>query len=1265
VEKERYQRIKRLVMEADALPVERRGAFLDAACGDDDGLRAEVERLLRPATVATYEVSPRERAAGELEPTVGVRAAPSPGERIGSYQIGEELGRGGMGVVCAAVDTRDGREVALKLVYPDLLGNPGVRERFAREAQLGARVVHENVVRTHEKVVWEHEGVQHEVLVMERVRGRNLRERLAEWDRLPEGLVREIAHEVAAGLDAIHGAGIVHRDLKPENVLLTDDQRVRIMDLGIAKVLETTIELTLEGHFIGSVAYAAPEQLESREIGPPCDLYALGVVLYELLTGENPFRRPELGASVAAHLGARPPSVATRVPGVSPFLSDVVDVLLARQPADRFASASELLRVLEEDEAGDWWQAREDARPHAPGAPLVPVDRATALHGRASDVEALRTAWRTARDGEGRVLLVEGEPGIGKTRLLDAFVADVAAGPGRILYGAFPAAGGPRGLTEAVEGALGHGAVAEEVAALLGESDPDAGHLGLLRREPEAIDAIPLSEGALTSVCCSVLRRLAAEGPVLWIVDDLHHASESALAAALAMARLAPSLPVLLVLATRETVPPEVHQELQRVPAFARRTLARLSAKEVIDLLEDAVGSEVLADRLGARIARKSDGVPFFVFEMLRALRDAGCLTQDADGAYVLTRSITDVEVPSAIRDLVAARLDEVTREERETLDVAAVAGGEFDAGVLADVLGRPLVRVLQDLAELERRRRIVRSVGRGHRFDHEQFRDVLYEELPDALRAEYHAMLADAHAARGGPEIDGRLADILARHHLQGSRPAAGLPHLEPALVHLEECHRNVDAADLAELALSHGRLLDDRQRVRLHLRAAGHHDLLGHRDEQLTHAQEALELATPLGDAGLLASVHRTLASHAFALHDMHESIAQLNKALELSREAGDERAIVDTEIRLAGSIALTHDHEAAHAVLDEAREAAAALGDPGREGEALRVTANLLTHQFRYQEAEELIQRAWPLLEQAGDLRSAATAHSLRGSLAWYQGRVDDAIDGFTRCLEIGRQVGDRRLEVNSRGRLGLTSMHAGRLADALRQFRHHRDGGVETGDAAGVGQAHCNLAQTHALLGSYERALDNALRARDVARVIDGRRMEAFAATQVATTLRLRGRLDEAREHAQSAEEVAQSINDATLAAQAVMERAAIHEAAGDKTAAIALLRDVEARAQAADSERLHDAATVALSRLGVGDAGDAWRRYEEHEAGLAVHQRLQARHNLWKASGERRHLAVAHELLLHLSKHAPPDRRDAMIDDVEIYREIVDAFAVAE
>ncbi|MHC4858905.1 MAG: serine/threonine-protein kinase, partial [Planctomycetota bacterium] len=736
------------------------------------------------------------RALDEMQPDWGPLREWAP-EEVGPYRILRELGSGGMGtvfmaeVVGRAPGLPAGERVAIKLLRPGLLARPGFFKRFLREATAGRQVRHENVVRTLDADALEVEGRSVHFIVMEYVEGRTLGDLVGELGMVPEALVREIALQLARGLCAIHTEGIVHRDLKPENAIITSDHAVRIMDLGVARLVEDSVSLTREGQFAGSLPYAAPEQFRGHEVGPAADLYSLGVLLFELLTGENPFRRGEAAAVMRAHLEGAPPRAEELNTDVSAFLSEVVATLLEKQPSARFTGAQRLVEVLTAGERSPWWSERERVRKkELARLPRVPVRRETRLYGREDDLALLRETWMKAAGGEGVCLLVNGEAGIGKSRLVDAFLSELDGEAAHVLYGSYPPSGGLGGLSDAILGRLGAEGLAEALRPYLTVT-PDlvTAFAALVKREPVPEGAPEISGDALHAVFCHLLRGLAREKPLLWVVEDLHFAEPDSRALLLSMARAVEGHRVLLLLTTRPGVPQEELAHLSRLDHFRKTALSRLSAREVVLLLQDSLRSEVLADKLGARIALKSDGVPFFVFEMVRGLLEGQFITQLPDGSYVETREIERIEVPSAVRDLIEARLRGLTKEERALLDVGSIHGFGFDPDLVARTLGRPRVAVLQDLADLDRRSGVVRSVGAAYRFDHHQIQEVVYEDFPPGLRGEYHTLLARALADREGVEPEkphgaaGETAHQLASHHLRGREPREALPFLEPAL--------------------------------------------------------------------------------------------------------------------------------------------------------------------------------------------------------------------------------------------------------------------------------------------------------------------------------------------------------------------------------------------------------------------------------------------------------------------------------------------------
>jgi serine/threonine-protein kinase len=262
------------------------------------------------------------------------------GDLFGAYRIGDLVGRGGMGVVRRAEHLHLGRTVALKLLAPELSGNAEFRDRFLRESRLAATLDHPNVVTVYD--AGEVDGVLY--LAMRFVTGTDLAALIARRGPLPpEDAVARLA-QVGSALDAAHTAGLVHRDVKPANVMI-DGDRCYLTDFGLTKqtTAPTVSGLTASGIFLGTVDYAAPEQIEGRAVDGRTDVYALGCVLHECLTASRPYPRDSQVAVLYAHLHEDPPRPSLLRPDLPPSLDDVVAKAMAKSPADRYATCAEMI----------------------------------------------------------------------------------------------------------------------------------------------------------------------------------------------------------------------------------------------------------------------------------------------------------------------------------------------------------------------------------------------------------------------------------------------------------------------------------------------------------------------------------------------------------------------------------------------------------------------------------------------------------------------------------------------------------------------------------------------------------------------------------------------------------------------------------------------------------------------------------------------------------------------------------------------------------
>jgi len=1151
------------------------------------------------------------------------------GKRLGAYALMSELGSGGMGTVHlaevaeASAGLEPGQKVAVKVIHPHLLSTPGFFKRFMREAELGRKVVHENVVRTFDVDATELEGKAVHYMAMEYVEGKSLRKLLLDLGTVPETLLREIALQTAAGLAAIHAQGIVHRDLKPENVLITDDHEIRIMDLGVAKLQEASIAITKEGQFAGSVLYAAPEQFGPEAVGPSVDLYSLGVMLHELATGDNPFRRDDAAAVIEAHLKLQPPRITDLNTETTTFFAELVATLLAKKPADRFESAQLLREVLAEAERSQWWtELAPKLRKKAAHLPKIRVRRETELHGRDGDLRTLNEAWEKAKNGDGNTVFIEGEAGIGKTRLIDAFLQGLEDKEIHVLYGSYPPSGGLGGISQAVLGKFGEVMLSEALAPYLTITPSLVpSFTALLKHESPPTGAEPLNGDALQAVCVHLMRALAEERPLIWFLDDLHFAPKESRDLVLTLARGLEGYRVLVVATARPGVPEEEQAHFSRLENFQRITLARLGGREIIELLEDAFKSEALAEKLGGKITKKSDGVPFFVFEMIRGLKEGQFIKQLPDGSYVQTQVIDQIEVPSAVKDLIEGRMRGLSKEQRAILDAGAVCGMSFDPGLVAQVLDRKLVGVLQELAEVERRTGLVRGKGEVVCFDQNQIQEVLYGELLPRLRREYHTLLAEAYAEECGEEPMGDDALFLAHHHLRGSRPQLAKPHLEPTFDHLEKSYRNDILLDLATRALKVKDLLSDEERVELLLRQAGRLDLLGRRDEQRAALDEAVALADETGEAALRGKARRSLG----------------------------------------WCFNQTSQNEAARATLQEARKLARTAGDKKLEARATGNLGGVFRNLGRYAEAQEHHERHRALSREIGDRRGEAGATGNLGVVFWSFGRYAEAQEHHERHRALCREIGDRRGEASATGNLGLVFWSFGRYAEAQEHLERYCTLSREIGDRRSEGVALVNLGPLQAQLGQTDDAqvtLNESLR---VLREIGARRPEGYALEGLGSVAEQRGDLEEARRYYEEALTLRREISYTSGVTSTLLALGRLEAAQGDERVATAHIEEAVTLAGELKSPGVILSAAIERARLAGGDIQAALAAFAEHEERVGPDEKTNARFRLWELTSDKTHLEEAHRLLCYARDHSPEDCRTSMIENVPVHRDIMKAW----
>ena len=698
------------------------------------------------------------------------------------YLVESELGRGGMGVVYRAEDTLLERPVAVKIVSASGLGTEG-QSRLLQEARAAARLNHPHIVAVYDVGTGEmpnQEGA-FSYIVMELVEGQTLRE----YQPQNLGQIIDLARAICDALEIAHQQGIIHRDLKPENVSVTQSGMIKLMDFGLARISGKT-RMTEQGTFMGTYAYLAPEIILGQEADARSDLYALGVMLYEMSAGRPPFEAENITAVISQHLYAPvvPPSAYNDQ--VPPALDLLIVRMLSKQPGDRPQTATAVRLSLEEIghiEAG--------SKPESAIPQLNRLVRGRMV-GRQAEFAQAVALWEKAAGTDGQLLLISGEPGIGKTRLIKELNAWVEISGGKTLLGlCFAEERTPYGaIAQMVQTSLENGSNLELPKAVLADLVTLAPELRLIypdllpneRLDPDAeqqrlFESIVTWFGALTK-----------DDKLLLIIDDVHWADSGSLALLRYLARRLNRRRALIVATYREveldvTLPfRETLQEINRERLATRIKLSGLDVNGTGELLATLFAEEIQPEFLEG-IYRETEGNPFFIEEVCKALVDNGKLYYEK-GHWHRPDDIAELEIPQGIRSTIQTRLSKLSEEEQDVLQKAALLGREFEYEMLvaiSDLDEDGLIDALEraESAQLiEELHRSATVTSPTFNFTHALIHSTLLSNLSTLRRQRLQKQVAMA-LEESFPDRQRELAPLLGRYFAEAGDGEKGVHYL------------------------------------------------------------------------------------------------------------------------------------------------------------------------------------------------------------------------------------------------------------------------------------------------------------------------------------------------------------------------------------------------------------------------------------------------------------------------------------------------------
>lgn len=751
------------------------------------------------------------------------------------YQIERELGHGGMGIVYLARDAVLGRPVAIKVVSETNLGAKG-RERLLREARLAAQLQHANIVTIHD--AGEADGAA--FIAMEYIEGKSLYEEPPR--ELPE--IVSIAVQLCEALAHAHRQGIVHRDLKPENILMTPEGTVKLTDFGLATSL--AYRITSDGVIAGTVYYLAPEVLQRQPLDGRADLYALGVLLYEWCTGHVPFDASEPLAIITQHLFTPAVPPRAKVPHLPQALDELIQRLLAKAPADRPASASEVLEVLR---ASDLLRPAVQTHPEVPALERIGRGR---LAGREPELQRARNLWGKALAGKSQALVLSGEPGIGKTRLVRELIAQAEVSGAWVLQGfndpqlGQPLAAFRQILRGALEGRTGLLAslpefVTADLLSLVPEYQREFPHL-----EVGPTVGVPHEQHRLFESVAVLFATLAEEQPMLVVIEDAHWADSGTLQLVRHLVRQIRERPVLFVLTYRPgDAPADVTLQamllgFQRDQLGQQIELGRLNREQSQAMLEGILGEELAPD-LVEELYRVTEGNPFFVEEVCKGLVEKGRLVY-RDFRWEV-RGKKALGVPANVRIAVESRIQALPEPTRRVLEAAAVRGREFELEVIRRVerIEEPMLAEALKVAE---RAQLIEEAptenGRRFTFTHNLIPAAMLEGMPLARRKAIHSRLAPVLEDSSPDEYES-----LAHHYRAAGDPDKAIGYLLQAGERAHALYACREAIEHYSAALALEQELDQHELTARTLLRLG---LVYSADFQFDRAQEAYEQAFDL---------------------------------------------------------------------------------------------------------------------------------------------------------------------------------------------------------------------------------------------------------------------------------------------------------------------------------------------------------------------------------------------------------------------------------
>jgi len=1126
------------------------------------------------------------------------------------YHVLTVIGTGGMGILYRVSDEahegpKEDKIIALKTIR---LSGPAAErtesvERFQREFQLLTQLRHPNLVSVYDFSIMDQGELY---FTMEWIEGQNLEPDQHPLE--PESTIPVIV-QICRALAYLHARGVIHGDLKPHNILLADDtgdtgHRIKIVDFGLAH----EIRLPEDRARYYTPGYTAPEARLPQPIDHRADLYSLGALWYALLVGEPPMFMPGAGKERLIQFALE--ETLEKQKQVPKAIGALIARLMATSPDDRYSSANEVIEAVNEiTGSAHALETQETASSYALRTRFV---------NREEEIETLQALWKQAQSDAGKLVLVSGESGVGKSRLMRELEVRAELEGARVVWGQCVESGGSayhpwrevlRVLVRYVEGAdvVAMQRVGPVLTALLLELwDRDY----MQELAPPADLDPQAARQRLNDAIVQVLHTAAGLRPTVVVIENAHWADEATLEMLRFLARIPGPTGLLTCVTYRDDEVDADHLLEQLTGEWVQRVrVRRLSPEVTTELVRSMLGLEQLPALLTERVQQTTGGNAFFVQELIRSLATEGkVLRRTVGGWQVDGKALQKAELPESIRQVVWRRMGQLSAGGRQALSWAAVMGTVAWERGIAEVGQVAWQRVRMALREgLEQGLMVVRDETsltgeQEYIFLNPTVWEVSYEGIPREERRENHARAAAWLMARSGDEIEEHLGLIASHLERAGQTEQAG-DYLRRAGEQAAAQFANAEAVAYFSHALELTAEDNQEERYALLLAREKVYDVQGAREAQDRDLAALEEIAQTLADNGQpaverQAEVSLRRANYAEVTGDYPAAIAAAQKAIELAQDAQDTTREAAGYLRWGWTLWRQGDYDAARLQLDQALTLSRAAGVHKTEADSLSSLGFVCAAQGAYDQARAYYEQALPIYRQVGDRRGESYVLNVFGVTFAEQADYARGRTRFEQALSIYREIGDRWGEGVVLENLGWVLLDQGHYDEARVHLEQALRICREIDNLWDEGETLNLLGSVFLALGDYSEAQADFEQALHTFREIGNREGECWSLSRLCLLFHSIGDDETAKTYCQQALSNAQEIaspyqgNALTNLGHVLLSQDHLAEAAERYQQALTLRREWGQQNLAMDS-----AAGLARAYLAQGDLPQAQAQVE--------------------------------------------------------------------